>query len=71
MSRAELVLVAPGTRSRVGVETVAALPDAVAERVGVVHPAFVDLVAARYLLAAPSSRISSRSRVAVPRSTVR
>lgn len=44
MSRAELVLVAHGTRSRVGVETVAALSDAVGDRVGVVRTAFVDVL---------------------------
>lgn len=44
MSRAELVLVAHGTRSRVGVETVAALADAVAERAGAVRTAFVDVL---------------------------
>lgn len=44
MTGAELVLVAHGTRSRVGVETVAALADAVAERVGTVRTAFVDVL---------------------------
>ncbi|WP_420881885.1 sirohydrochlorin chelatase [Rhodococcus sp. (in: high G+C Gram-positive bacteria)] len=44
MSGAELVLVAHGTRSRVGVETVAALADAVGERVGSVRTAFVDVL---------------------------
>lgn len=44
MSRAELVLVAHGTRSRVGVETVAALSNAVAARVGAVRTAFVDVL---------------------------
>ncbi|MDH6281993.1 sirohydrochlorin chelatase [Prescottella agglutinans] len=44
MTAAELVLVAHGTRSRVGVETVAALSDAVAERVGAVRTAFVDVL---------------------------
>lgn len=44
MSGAELVLVAHGTRSRVGVETVAALADAVAERAGKGRTAFVDVL---------------------------
>ena len=44
MSAAELVLVAHGTRSRAGVETVAALADAVADRVGTVRTAFVDVL---------------------------
>lgn len=44
MSRAELVLVAHGTRSRIGVETVAELAAAVAERVGPVCTAFVDVL---------------------------
>lgn len=44
MSRAALVLVAHGTRSRPGVETVAALADAVAARVGPVRTAFVDVL---------------------------
>lgn len=44
MSGAELVLVAHGTRSRTGVETVAALADAVSERVGSVRTAFVDVL---------------------------
>lgn len=44
MSGAELVLVAHGTRSSVGVETVAALADAVAERAGAVRTAFVDVL---------------------------
>ncbi|RVW05298.1 sirohydrochlorin chelatase [Rhodococcus xishaensis] len=44
MSRAELVLVAHGTRSQAGVETVAALADAVADRVGPVRTAFVDVL---------------------------
>ncbi|MCA1006488.1 sirohydrochlorin chelatase [Rhodococcus hoagii] len=44
MTGAELVLVAHGTRSAVGVETVAALADAVAERVGTVRTAFVDVL---------------------------
>ncbi|WP_430333488.1 sirohydrochlorin chelatase [Rhodococcus sp. ACT016] len=44
MNGAELVLVAHGTRSRAGVETVAALADAVAERVGTVRTAFVDVL---------------------------
>lgn len=44
MSAAELVLVAHGTRSRAGVETVAALAEAAAERVGAVRTAFVDVL---------------------------
>ncbi len=44
MSATELVLVAHGTRSRAGVETVAALAEAAAERVGSVRTAFVDVL---------------------------
>lgn len=44
MSGTELVLVAHGTRSRSGVETVAALADAVSDRVGTVRTAFVDVL---------------------------
>ncbi|PTR31693.1 sirohydrochlorin ferrochelatase [Rhodococcus sp. OK519] len=44
MSDAGLVLVAHGTRSRAGVETVAALADAVAARLGTVRTAFVDVL---------------------------
>ncbi|WP_137724406.1 sirohydrochlorin chelatase [Prescottella subtropica] len=55
-----LVLVAHGTRSRSGVETVAALADAVAARVGPVRTAFVDVLGP-----SPSEVLSGLSGLAV------
>ncbi|QCQ91954.1 sirohydrochlorin chelatase [Rhodococcus sp. SGAir0479] len=44
MTGADLVLVAHGTRSRAGIDTVAALAEAVSRRVGPVRTAFVDVL---------------------------